>query len=83
MRRGIPKQAFFRLNNASLIYLHKIPTMVAYRDGKPELCGAEAIDYFDEEEYHLAQWFKVSSFDLPCIRVATYNSRSSICTQIQ
>ncbi|KIM25121.1 hypothetical protein M408DRAFT_26521 [Serendipita vermifera MAFF 305830] len=37
----------------------KIPTLLAYRDGQCEACGAEALDYVDDSHYDVAKWFKL------------------------
>ncbi|KAG8752843.1 hypothetical protein FRC14_006669 [Serendipita sp. 396] len=37
----------------------KIPTLVAYKQGKLVACGAEARDYLGEEEYEVSRWFKL------------------------
>ncbi|PVF96871.1 hypothetical protein CPB86DRAFT_476431 [Serendipita vermifera] len=37
----------------------KIPTIIAYRDGKAYACGAEAREYFYDENFEIASWFKL------------------------
>ncbi|PVF93802.1 hypothetical protein CPB86DRAFT_741905 [Serendipita vermifera] len=63
----------------------KIPTLLAYKDGKAELCGAEALEAF-EDDYELASWFKLNLHpdsmklsDQP----PAYGSNSSTPSQIE
>jgi hypothetical protein len=37
----------------------QIPTILAYQNGEAKFCGAEAVDYLDDNEYEIARWFKV------------------------
>jgi hypothetical protein len=39
----------------------KIPTIVAYKNGKALAFGVEAKEYMDDDEYEVASWFKVSA----------------------
>lgn len=38
----------------------QIPTLLAYRNGQCKACGAEALEYVDDNQYDMAKWFKVS-----------------------
>lgn len=37
--------------------------MLAYQNGVARYCGAEAVDYLDDNEYEIALWFKVGFVD--------------------
>ncbi|CAG7852390.1 SubName: Full=Uncharacterized protein {ECO:0000313/EMBL:CCA74289.1} [Serendipita indica DSM 11827] len=37
----------------------KIPTIVAYKNGTPVVCGVEAQDYVADDAYEIAKWFKL------------------------
>ncbi|KIM25123.1 hypothetical protein M408DRAFT_223807 [Serendipita vermifera MAFF 305830] len=37
----------------------KIPTLLAYHNGECKACGAEALDYVDDNHYDMAKWFKL------------------------
>ncbi|KAG8813319.1 hypothetical protein FRC17_001607, partial [Serendipita sp. 399] len=37
----------------------KIPTIVAYKEGRVVACGAEARDYMGDERYEFSRWFKL------------------------
>ncbi|PVF96872.1 hypothetical protein CPB86DRAFT_476873 [Serendipita vermifera] len=37
----------------------KIPTIIAYKNGKTHAFGAEARDCIDDDEYEIASWFKL------------------------
>ncbi|PVF96877.1 hypothetical protein CPB86DRAFT_826887 [Serendipita vermifera] len=39
----------------------KIPTIIAYQNGKAQAFGAEARGYIDDDDYEMASWFKVKS----------------------
>lgn len=45
-----------------LILSRKVPTLVAYRNGSPVAYGAEALEFADDEDHEVAQWFKVDDF---------------------
>lgn len=37
----------------------KIPSIVAYRRGRCKACGSEALEYVEDNLYHIAKWFKL------------------------
>ncbi|KIM25112.1 hypothetical protein M408DRAFT_331406 [Serendipita vermifera MAFF 305830] len=37
----------------------KIPSLLAYQAGEVRFCGAEALEYLDDDDYEIARWFKV------------------------
>ncbi|PVF96878.1 hypothetical protein CPB86DRAFT_786515 [Serendipita vermifera] len=37
----------------------KIPTIIAYQNGKAQAFGAEAREFMDDEDYEMASWFKL------------------------
>ncbi|PVF92761.1 hypothetical protein CPB86DRAFT_877647 [Serendipita vermifera] len=37
----------------------KIPTLVAYQNGSPHFFGVEAAGYIGDDDYEMAQWFKL------------------------
>ncbi|KIM25133.1 hypothetical protein M408DRAFT_331419 [Serendipita vermifera MAFF 305830] len=47
----------------------KIPSIVAYRQGKYKTCGLEALEYVEDDQYQIAKWFKLhlhpSSMKIP------------------
>ncbi len=37
----------------------QIPSLVVYHKGTLKACGAEALEYVDDDDHEVAKWFKV------------------------
>ena len=65
----------------------QVPSIAAYQEGALIACGAEALEYVDDDDYEVAKWFKVrfilAMMEDPCIMTGIVEPTSRLDEDIR